>query len=397
MLAFYDKVEVEGKLKSRKFLTHTICEKDAKEHLGYTNTKKFKKVIQEYDIALTSNGKYEINYYDKSSIDSLKNIIDKNYEHNLETKITGGQIKALGYSKKLIRKLTPIHTRPIDNVYKFASAIIFYDKEQFLNLKKQYHDLAETNNVLTEYYTSRQLMELLDIPSNINRYMAKLRISPIKISPLGQNYWPKDEIDDFVKRRTDLYNYYDSNYYLISEVEYLLGYKISKFYRICSNFNIPVISEELPIEVKFKKFYKSRVAFPKDKIDAILARINDKQRQITTNFRMLEYLEKETNALITEKIKKHVSPTETNQSTTITDPIDVIKYDPNTISEIKSSLQVLEHLEDEKIVQIIEEITNYSTPSINDKIKTIISEKDLIIQLDYSRKQFDENKKTFVS
>ncbi|MGS0469560.1 helix-turn-helix transcriptional regulator [Bacillus pretiosus] len=395
VLAFYDKVEVEGKLKSRKILTHTICEKDAKEHLGYTNTKKFKKVIQEYDIALTSKGKYGINYYDKSSIDSLKNIIDKNYEHNLETKITGGQIKALGYSKKLIRKLTPIHTRPIDNVYKFASAIIFYDKEQFLNLKKQYHDLAETNNVLTEYYTSRQLMELLDIPSNINRYMAKLRIPPIKISPLGQNYWPKDEIDDFVKRRTDLYNYYNSNYYLISEVEYLLGYKISKFYRICSNFNIPVISEELPIEVKFKKFYKSHVAFPKDKIDAILARINDKQRQITTNFRMLEYLEKEKNALITEKIKKHVSPTETNQSTTITDPIDVIKYDPNTISETKSSLQVLGHLEDEKIVKIIEEITNYSTISINEKIKTIISEKDLIIQLDYSRKQFDENKENF--
>ncbi len=43
VLAFYDKVEVEGKLKSRKILTHTICEKDAKEHLGYTNTKKFKK------------------------------------------------------------------------------------------------------------------------------------------------------------------------------------------------------------------------------------------------------------------------------------------------------------------------------------------------------------------
>ncbi|OFD66065.1 hypothetical protein BWGOE6_03900 [Bacillus mycoides] len=421
VLVFYDKAEVEGELKFRKFLAHTICEKDAKEHLGYTNTKKFKKVIQEYDITLTSNGKYEINYYDKSSIDSLKNIIDENYEHNLETKITGAQIKALGYSKKLIRKLIPIHTRPIDNVYKFANAVIFYDKEQFLNLKKQYQDLAETNNVLTEYYTPKQLMELLNIPNNINRYMAKFRISPIKIPPSRQNYWPKEEIDDFIKRRNDLYNYYDSDYYLISDVEYLLGCNISKFYRICSNFNIPVISEELPIEVKFKKFNKCHLAFPKDKIDTILARINDKQRQSTTNnqtanvlesindiqhdsniipraersFRTLEYLEEEKNVLITEKIKKHFSPIETNQSTTIMESIDVIQYDPNTISEIKSSLQALGHLEDEKIVQILEEITNYSTPSINDKIKTIISEKDLIVQLGYSKKQFDENKENF--
>ncbi|WP_260632363.1 hypothetical protein [Bacillus bingmayongensis] len=366
-LAFYDKAEVEEKLKSRKFSTHTICEKDAKEYLGYTNAKKFKKVIQEYDITLTSNGKYEINYYDKSSIDSLKNIIDKNYEHNLETKITGAQIKALGYSKKLIRKLNPIHTRPIDNVYKFANAVIFYDKEQFLDLKKQYRDLAEIDNVLTEYYTSKQLMKLLDIPNNVNRYMAKFRIYPIKIPPSRQNYWHKERIDDLVKRRNDLYNYYDLNYYLISDVEYLIGCNISKFYRICSNFNIPVIAEELPIEVKFKKFNKSHLAFPKDKIDTIFAKINDKQRQITTN----------------------------HQTTNVLESSNDTQHNSNTISEIKSSLQVLGHLEDEKIVQILEEIKNYSTPSINDKIKTIISEKDLIVQLGYSKKQFDENLENF--
>lgn len=416
VLAFYDKSEVEEKLKFRKFLTHAICEKDAKKYLGYKNAEKFKKVIQEYNISLTSNGKYEINYYDMSSIDSLKNITDKNYEHNLKTKITSDQIKALGYSGKLIRKLTPIYTRPIDNVYKFSNAVIFYDKEQFL-------DLAETNSVLTEHYTSRQLIELFDVSNNtnINRYMEKFSIPPIKIPPSCQNYWSKVEIDDFVKRRTDLYNYYDSNYYLISDVEYLLGCNISKFYRICSNFNIPVISEELPIEVRFKKFNKFHLAFPKDKIDTILARINDKKREITNNnqtanalesindiqhdsniipraessFLTLEYLEEEKNVLITEKIKKHFSPTETDRSTTITESTDVIQYDLNTISEIKSSFQILGHLEDEKIVQIIEEITNYSMPSINDKIKTIISEKDLIVQLDYSKKQFDENKENF--
>lgn len=366
-LAFYDKAEVEEKLKSRKLSTHTICEKDAKEYLGYTNAKKFKKVIQEYDITLTSNGKYEINYYDKSSIDSLKNIIDKNYEHNLETKITSAQIKALGYSKKLIRKLNPIHTRPIDNVYKFANAVIFYDKEQFLDLKKQYRDLAEIDNVLTEYYTSKQLMKLLDIPNNVNRYMAKFRIYPIKIPPLRQNYWHKERIDDLVKRRNDLYKYYDLNYYLISDVEYLIGCNISKFYRICSNFNIPVIAEKLPIEVKFKKFNKSHLAFPKDKIDTIFAKINDKQRQITTN----------------------------HQTTNVLESSNDTQHNSNTISEIKSSLQVLGHLEDEKIVQILEEIKNYSTPSINDKIKTIISEKDLIVQLGYSKKQFDENLENF--
>ncbi|HDR4867136.1 TPA: hypothetical protein QCR55_003525 [Bacillus cereus] len=366
-LAFYDKTEVERKLKFKKFLTHTICEKDAKEHLGYKNTEKFKKMIQEYGITLTSNGKYEINYYDKSNIDSLKNIIDKNYEHNLETKITSGQIKALGYSRKLIRKLTPIHTRPIDNVYKFANAVIFYDKEQFLDLKKQYRDLAETNNVLTEYYTSKQLMELLNIPNNINRYMAKFRISPIKIPSSRQNYWHKEEVDDLVKRRNDLYNYYDSNYYLISDVEYLLGCNISKFYSICSDFNIPITAEELPIEVKFNKFTKSHLGFPKDKIDNIFAKINDKQRQSTTNHQTI-------NVLGSSNDKHHNS---------------------NTTSEIKSSLQVLGHLDDEKIVQILEEIANYSTPSINDKIKTIISEKDLIIQLDYSKKQFDENNEHF--
>lgn len=366
-IAFYDKTEVERKLKSRKLLTHTICEKDAKEHLGYKNTEKFKKVIQEYGITLTSNGKYEINYYDKSNIDSLKNIIDKNYEHNLETKITGGQIKALGYSRKLIRKLTPIHTIPIDNVYKFANAVIFYDKEQFLDLKKQYRDLAEINNVLTEYYTSKQLMKLLNIPNNINRYMAKFRISPIKISSSRQNYWHKEEIDDLVKRRNDLYNYYDSNYYLISDVEYLLGCNISKFYSICSDFNIPIIAEELPIEVKFNKFTKSHLGFPKGKIDNIFAKINDKQRQSTTNL----------------------------QTTNVLESSNDTQHNSNTTSEIKSSLQILGHLDDEKIVRILEEMANYSTPSINDKIKTIISEKDLIIQLDYSKKQFDENKEHF--
>lgn len=367
VLAFYDKAEVERRLRFREFLNHAICEKDAKEYLGYANTTKFKKVIQEYDIPLTSNGKYEINYYDKSNIDVLKNIIDENYEHNLETKITGAQIKTLGYSKKLIRKLTPIHTRSIDNVYKFASAVIFYDKEQFLHLRKQYSDRAEINNVLTEYYTSKQLMELLNIPNNVERYMAKFRVFPIKIPPSRQNYWHKEEIDDFVKKRNDLYNYYDSNYYLISDVEYLLGCNISKFYSICADFNIPIIAEELPIEVKFNKFTKSHLGFPKDKIDNIVAEINDKQRQSTTNHQT-------TNVLKTSNDTQHNS---------------------NTTSEIKSSLQVRGHLDDEKIVQILEEIANYSTPSINDKIKTIISEKDLIIQLDYSKKQFDENKEHF--
>lgn len=366
-IAFYDKTEVERKLKSRKLLTHTICEKDAKEHLGYKNTEKFKKVIQEYDISLTSNGKYEINYYDKSNIDSLKNVIDKNYEHNLETKITSGQIKALGYSRKLIRKLTPIRTRPIDNVYKFANAVIFYDKEQFLNLKKQYRDLTETNNVLTEYYTSKQLMKLLNIPNNVERYMAKFRVFPIKIPLSRQNYWHKEEIGDLVKKRNDLYNYYDSNYYLISDVEYLLGCNIDKFYRICSNLNISVIAEELPIEVKFNKFNKSHLAFPKDKIDTIIAKINNKQRKITTN----------------------------HQTANVLEPINSAQHNSNTISEIKSSLQVSGYLEDEKMVQILEEITNYSTPSIDDKIKIIISEKDLIVQLGYSKKQFDENKENF--
>ncbi|MGP7818291.1 hypothetical protein ACTXGU_14245 [Niallia sp. 01092] len=422
VLAFYDKDEVEEKLQHKDFLTRTICEKEARKYLGFTNSKKFKKVIKEYGIPLTSNGKYEIIYYDKSSISSLKNIIDENYEHNLETKITGDQIRDLGYSRNLIRKLTSIRTRPVDNVYKFANAFIFYDKKQFLSLTKTKNDLTEyyTPVKLTEYYTSVELTELLDIPNNINRYMAQFNISPIKIPPSRQNYWPKGEIDDFVKRRTDLYNYYDSNYYLISDVEHLLGYDISKFYRICSDLNIPLISEELPIEVKFKKFYNFHLVFPKDKINTIIARIHGQHRQITEDnrtvalepvnviqhdlnitpeswdsFQMSEYLGDGKDVPITGEVKKKFLPTKTNHSTTVSGPINVIQHDPNTVSRIKNSLQVLGHLEDEKITQIIEEITNYPMPSVNGKIKNIISEKDLIAKLDYSKKQFDENKENF--
>ncbi|MBD7938529.1 hypothetical protein H9655_15945 [Cytobacillus sp. Sa5YUA1] len=359
VLAFYNKDEVGEKLQLKDFLTHTICEKEAREYLGFTNFKKFKKVIKEYGIPSTSNGKYEIIYYNKSSINSLKNIIDENYEHNLETKITGDQIRDLGYSRNLIRRLTSIRTRPVDNVYKFANAFIFYDKKQFLSLTK-------TKNDLTKYYTSVELMELLDIPNNINRYMEKFNISPIKIPPSRQNYWSKSEIDGFIKRRTDLYNYYDSNYYLISDVEHLLGYDINKFYRICSDLNIPLISEKLPIEVKFKKFYNFHLVFPKDKINTIIARINNQDRQITEE-------------------NRHA----------VLESVNVIQNGPSTVSKIKNSLQVLGHLEDKKITQIIEEITNYPILSVNGEIKTIISEKDLIAKLDYSRKQFDENKENF--
>ena len=415
VLAFYDKDEVEEKLQHKDFLARTICEKEAREYLGFTNSKKFKKVIKEYGIPSTSNGKYEIIYYDKSSISSLKNIIDKNYEHNLETKITGVQIRELGYSGKLIDKLTSIRTRPVDNVYKFSDAFIFYDKEQFLTLTK-------TKNALTEYYTSIQLMELLDIPNDVNRYMAKFNISPIKIPPSRQNYWSKDEIEDFVKRRTDLYEYYDLNYYLTRELEQLLGYNIYKFYKVCSKFNIPVISEKLPIEIRYKKFHKLRLAFPKDKIDTILARINDQLQRTTkdnqiavtsksvnviqnnpniisgagSSSRIPGGLEDEKNVPITVEIKKQFTPpTKTNQSTTVSEPDNVIQHDPNIVLKIKRPLQVLGHLEDEKIAQIIKEIINYSTPSINGNIKTIISEKDLIVKLDYSKKQFDENKENF--
>ncbi|MGY3715002.1 hypothetical protein ACWE42_05720 [Sutcliffiella cohnii] len=388
ILAFYDKTEVEEKLKFKEFLSHAICEKDAREYLGFTNIKKFKEVIKEYGISSVSNGKYQIIHYDRTSIDTLKINIDNNYKQNLETKMLGNQIRALGYSEHFISKLTPIYTRPIDNVYQFVSAVVLYDKEQFRSLTK--------NNInFTEYYTSRQTQELLDAPHNLIRYMGQFNISPIKIPSSRQNYWPKNEIDDFMKRRTDLYNYYNSNYYLTSDVEYLLGCNISKFYRICSKFNIPVIYEELPIEVRFKRFRKFHLAFPKDDIETILAKINEQyptydNKTATT----MEYSDDEKKVQITKKVKGQFSPTETDLSTTISVSINTIHHDSNPILELKSTLQSLEHLEDEKIVQIIEEIKNYSSHFYNNN-KTIISEKDLIVKLNYSKKQFDENKENF--
>lgn len=360
-LAFYDKNEVEEKLRYKELLINAICEKEAREYLGFRNTKKFKMLIEEYNIPAISKGKYETIYYDKSNLESLKIIIDRNYKHNLETKITSSQIKTLGYSDKLIRKLTPIYTKPIDNVYEFSSAITFFNKEQFFYC-------TELNSSVENYYTSREVIELLNPPKNLIRYMNRCGILPINLPSSNKNYWSKKEIGDFVKRKSDLYKYYDSNYYLTSEVEELLGCNINKFYSICSKIDFPVKPKKIPTEVKFNKFTNIHLVFSKNEIQSILSRINNyRDQQIT---------------------KK-------NQSTNTSKSIEVIQIDSNNICEIQSSLETLKHLKEETKIQIIEDIKNYSSSTVYNKNKTVISEKDFIRKLNYSKKQFDENKEKF--
>ncbi|MGA3602891.1 hypothetical protein [Lysinibacillus agricola] len=366
ILSLYEKKEVMEKLKNKDYLSNSICEKDAKKYLGFTNIKKFKQIVEEYNIPYTSNGTYQIIYYHKETIENLKLIIDENYSNNIKTKITCDEIKALGFSNKSIRKLNSIYTKPIDNVYEFAKYVVFYDRKQFL-------ELAENQNISQNYYSSVQVRKLLNLPQNLSRYFSNFDISPIKVSPSTKNYWLKKDIDDVIQRASNLYEHYNLNYYLIDEVERLIGYDINSLYKICSRLNIQVLTKKIPKEIRFNKFAKKHQVFYKKEIDNIHFTINNHLNQQSNN----------TNINKVNNSAKNNTNRMPNSK------------DYSAISDLNLLLQILEHFDDEIKQKIIKEVQNYSSSTLNDTGKAIISERDLITVLDYSKKRFDEHMKGF--
>lgn len=345
ILALYEKLEVEKKLKQKELSTSLICEKDARELLGFNNQSKFKKLVEDYNIPKIARGKYEVIYYDEADLKLVKQIIDENYTYNVNTKITHDEIKELGYSRNFVRKLTPIYTKPIDNVYKFSKFVVFYDKANFLAQ-------IEKESVDQNYYTLTQLKESLNYQGEIDIFLENVNIFPITFPPSKIRYWPKKEIDIFIKNSSKLYDYYEANYYIINELESMFDMSISKLERICIKFNIPLITYTIPNEIRYKKFYKKQKAFLKSEVDSIDSRNN--------YHLVLLYNE---DKKITEQTKK--------------------------IKVLDLLSQQLINFDHETKVKIFAEIKDYSSVKLIETGKFIISEKDFIKELDYSKEQFN--------
>ena len=366
ILALYDRNEAEEKLKDRQSKeTELICEKDARNNLGFTNFNKFKQALADSNIERINAGKYQIIYYKKRDINRLKDTLLKRYQNNKETKLTGVQIIELGGTHYDIVSLKTIRTTCLDNIFEFSSVNAFYDKKEAL--------LRIKNKVITEdVYTYEEVKGFFN-KRKITDYLSNFGISPIIPNGSNAKYWSKKQIDSLLKEHTLSYAHYDKNYYSTSDIEKITGVSFPKITNIHTKIGIPLLTENIPKEAQLHRSAKSKKVLLKSQLQDItdvLKKYEIEVRNIQQKNEDLEIKQK----IEEQKIKQKIEPK---------DELNIqLKTSLSNIS--KSQFRNLEN-----------EIINYLPTSINNKERLIILEIDLLNEIRISEQVWTKIKKSF--
>lgn len=239
--------------------------------LNITYSTKLIQVLNEYNIEPLTKDTHNIEYYKATDVENLQKIQSELYEYYQVNFITYHEGKKLGASAYDLSLSNPTELPIIARIKKFYNRNTVYEKS-ILNqvLEKK----AQLNK--TTYYTTKEASQLFQV-RHIEKLLKENNIEPIVIkNNNGYFYrWNKKEIDSLLKKREELYHYYEQNYLTYKEVSKLLNVKMISSHVIKKN---NLVSEEIPSLVKFNRFTKTHVAFTKASIDEYLQIKNEQKK-----------------------------------------------------------------------------------------------------------------------
>ncbi|HSH25894.1 MAG TPA: hypothetical protein VLA13_10210 [Massilibacterium sp.] len=239
--------------------------------LNITYQTKLIQVLNEYNIKPISKDTHKIEYYKAADVENLLKIQSELYEYYQGNFVTYDEGKKLGASAYDLTLSNPTELPIITRIKKFYKRNTVYEKS-LLN------EVLEKKALLnkTSYYKTKEVSQLFQI-IHIEKLLKENNIEPIVIeNNSGYFYrWDKKEIDALLKKREDLYQYYDQNYLTYKEVSKLLNVKMISSHVIKKN---NLVIHELPSLIKFNRFTKTHVAFTKASVDEYLRIKNEKEK-----------------------------------------------------------------------------------------------------------------------
>lgn len=240
--------------------------------LNITYSPKLIQILNEYNIKPLSKDTHKIEYYKAADVEKLLKIQSELYDYFQVNFVTYDEGEKLGASAYDLSLSNPTVLPIIARIKKFHSRNTVYEKH-ILNEVLEKKALLNT----TSYYTTKEVSQLFQI-IHIEKLLKENNIEPIVIeNKSGYFYrWDKKEIDALLKKREDLYHYYDQNYLTKKEVSKLLNVKMISD-RLIKSDNLVVV--ELPSLIKFKRFKKTHVVITKSSIDEYLRIKNEKKQK----------------------------------------------------------------------------------------------------------------------
>ncbi|MFB7305272.1 hypothetical protein [Heyndrickxia sporothermodurans] len=242
--------------------------------LDISYLRKIVKILEEYNIHPVSKDAQNIEYYRTADLENLLKIQSELYGYYQVNFVTYDEGKKLGASAYDLTLSNPTELPIIARIKKFYNRNTVYEKS-ILN------QVLEKKALLNKasYYTTNEVLQLFQV-IHIEKLLEKSNIEPIVIKNKESNFyrWSKKEIDTLLKKREDLYRYYDQNYLTYKEVSKLLNVKMISSHVIKKN---NLVIHELPSLIKFNRFTKTHVAFTKASIDEYLQIKSEREKKKT--------------------------------------------------------------------------------------------------------------------
>lgn len=261
--------------------------------LNITYSTKLIQVLDEYNIKPLSRDTHNIEYYKAADVENLLKTQSELYEYYQENFVTYDEGNNLGASAYDLTLSNPTELPIIARIKKFYNRNTVYEKNTLNEVLKKKELLYKTS-----YYTTKEVSQLFQI-IHIEKLLKENNIEPIVIqNKSGYFYrWDKKEVDSLLKKREELYHYYDENHLTYKEVSKLLNVKMISTHMIKKN---NLVIEELPSLIKFNRFTKTHVAFTKASVDEYLHIREKKKTEVVlkdknSKKKNLSLKEKETN------------------------------------------------------------------------------------------------------
>jgi hypothetical protein len=254
--------------------------------LNITYSPKLIKVLNEFNIKPISKDTRQIDYFNPGDVENLLKKQSELYEYYKSNFVTYDEGKKLGANAYDLTLSNPTELPIIARIKKFYNKNTVYEKsilDEVLEKKKLLNK--------TSYYTTKEVSQLFQV-IHIEKLLKENSIEPIVIkNKSGYFYrWNKKEIDSLLKKREELYHYYDQNYLTYKEISKFLNVKMISFSSQVIKKNNFVI-EEIPLLIRFNRFTKTHIAITKASINEYL-RIK-KEKEIKKTEKVLK--EKEVN------------------------------------------------------------------------------------------------------
>lgn len=151
--------------------------------------------------------------YNLEDIIKLKCIMEEKYQFNKNNRLVKSQLLELGLNPQAILKFDKVKAEPIERIYEFKGAHVFYSKDEVF---QKLHEIEEKNRLLG----IEKIQEILGAShfNQVNYIIKHFKIEGKKIGKLrGLKYEPL-EIEKIKKWMDERYQYNSENYLSYAEV-----------------------------------------------------------------------------------------------------------------------------------------------------------------------------------